>query len=150
MKRILFATLLSLYATSPALAWSNHALASYRAFERMPEVAQAAAVPAEPLESFLAAQAQPIAQFLAQQDAWAQAQLAHYPPLPAALRFDALVAKQGPQALRTAFLTALRVSPESRLALYIQPDPWAATPQAEPQAHEVVAAAVFFTHRKTE
>ena len=55
MKRILFATLLSLYATSPALAWSNHALASYRAFERMPEVAQAAAVPAEPLESFLAA-----------------------------------------------------------------------------------------------
>ena len=140
MKRILFATLLSLYATSPALAWSNHALASYRAFERMPEVAQAAAVPAEPLESFLAAQAQPIAQFLAQQDAWAQAQLAHYPPLPAALRFDALVAKQGPQALRTAFLTALRVSPESRLALYIQPDPWAATPQAEPLAHDIVNA----------
>ena len=58
-----------------ALAWSNHALASYRAFEGMPEVAQAAPVVAEPLESFLAAQAQPIAALLAQQDAWAQATL---------------------------------------------------------------------------
>jgi hypothetical protein len=51
--------------------------------------------------------------------------IAHYPPLPAALRFDALVAQARP-AWRCAprFLTALRVSPESRLALYIQPDPW--------------------------
>jgi len=140
MKRIVFATLLTLCTTGPALAWSNHALASYRAFEGMPEVAKAAAVPAEPLESFLAAQAQPIAQLLAQQDAWAQAQLPHYPPLPAPLRFDAQVAKQGPKALRTAFLTALRVSPESRLALYIQPDPWATAPQAEPLAHDTVSA----------
>ena len=140
MKHALFAALLTLCAASPALAWSNHAMASYRAFEGMPEVAQAAAVPAEPLESFLAAQAQPIAQLLVQQDAWAQAQLAHYPPLPAALRFDAQVAKQGPQALRKAFLTALRVSPESRLALYIQPDPWAAAPQAERLAHDTVSA----------
>ena len=73
MKRILFATLLTLCTTGPAMAWSNHALASYRAFEGMPEVARAATVPAEPLESFLAAQAQPIAQLLAQQDAWANA-----------------------------------------------------------------------------
>ena len=140
MKHTLFAALLTLCATSPALAWSDHAKASYRAFEGMPEVAQAAAVPAEPLESFLAAQAQPIAQLLAQQAAWAQAQLPHYPPLPAPLRFDAQVAKQGPQALRTAFLTALRVSPESRLALYIQPDPWATAPQAERLAHNTVSA----------
>ncbi len=140
MKRILFVALLALGNTGTALAWSNHALASYRAFEGMPEVAQAAPVVAEPLESFLAAQAQPIAALLAQQDTWAQAHMAHYPPLPAPLRFDAQVAKQGPVALRQAFLTALRVSPESRLALYVQPDPWAPPPQAEPLAHDAVSA----------
>ena len=140
MKRILFVALLALGNTGTALAWSNHALASYRAFEGMPEVAQAAPVVAEPLESFLAAQAQPIAALLAHQDTWAQAHMAHYPPLPAPLRFDAQVAKQGPVALRQAFLTALRVSPESRLALYVQPDPWAPPPQAEPLAHDAVSA----------
>ncbi len=141
MKRLLITTLLAVSATSPAWAWSNHALANYRAFEVLPEVAQAAAVPAEPLESFLAAQAQPIAALLDSQDAWARAHIAHYPPLPAALRFDAQVAQQGPQALRKAFLTALRVSPESRLALYVQPDPWAPAPDpATRLEHDVVSA----------
>lgn len=140
MKRLLLAALLALGNTGNALAWSNHALASYRAFEGMPEVAQAAPVVAEPLETFLAAQAQPIAALLARQDAWAQAHIAHYPPLPAPLRFDAQVAQQGPQALRKAFLTALRVSPESRLALYVQPDPWSTAPQAEPLAQDTVNA----------
>lgn len=140
MKRLFLAALLALGNTGSALAWSNHALASYRAFEGMPEVAQAAPVVAEPLESFLAAQAQPIAALLARQDAWAQAHIAHYPPLPAPLRFDAQVAQQSPQALRKAFLTALRVSPESRLALYVQPDPWSTAPQAEPLAHNTVSA----------
>ena len=140
MKRLLLAALLALGNTGNALAWSNHALASYRAFEGMPEVAQAAPVKAEPLETFLAAQAQPIAALLARQDAWAQAHIAHYPPLPAPLRFDAQVAQQGPQALRKAFLTALRVSPESRLALYVQPDPWSTAPQAEPLAQDTVNA----------
>ena len=140
MKRLLLAALLALGNTGSALAWSNHALASYRAFEGLPEVAQAAPVKADPLETFLAAQAQPIAALLARQDAWAQAHIAHYPPLPAPLRFDAQVAQQGPQALRKAFLTALRVSPESRLALYVQPDPWSTAPQAEPLAHNTVSA----------
>ena len=140
MKRLLVTALLTLSATSPAWAWSNHALASYRAFESMPQVAQAAPVAAEPLEAFLAAQAQPLAQLLSVQDAWAQQHIATYPPLPAALRFDPAVAAQGPQALRKAFLTALRISPQSRFALYVQPDPWAAPPQAERMAHDLVSA----------
>lgn len=140
MKRLLVTALLSLSATSPAWAWSNHALANYRAFEVMPEVAQAPAVRAEPFEAFLAAQAQPIAQLLADQNAWAQKNIAHYPPLPAPLRFDATVAQQGPEALRRAFLKALRISPQSRFALYVQPDPWAPAPQAERMAHDLVSA----------
>ena len=138
MKHLLLATALCLAA--PAWAWSNHALASYRAFEALPELAQAPRVPAEPLESFLAAQAAPIARLLAAQDTWAQQHLAHYPPLPAALRLDAAVARQGPQALRRAFLTALRISPESRLALYLQPDPWGAEPPQPAMAHDEVSA----------
>ena len=140
MKRLLVTALLTLSATSPAWAWSNHALASYRAFESMPQVAQAAPVAAEPLEAFLAAQAQPLAQLLTEQDTWAQQHIATYPPLPAALRFAPAVAAQGPQALRKAFLTALRISPQSRFALYVQPDPWAAPPQAERMAHDLVSA----------
>ena len=140
MKRLLVTALLTLSAASPAWAWSNHALASYRAFESMPQVAQAAPVAAEPLEAFLAAQAQPLAQLLSTQDAWAQQHIATYPPLPTALRFDPAVAAQGPQALRKAFLTALRISPQSRFALYVQPDPWAAPPQAERMAHDLVSA----------
>ncbi|HMN22258.1 MAG TPA: hypothetical protein PKA16_12810 [Ottowia sp.] len=140
MKHLLIAAALALLAASPARAWSNHALATYRAFEQMPEVTQAPAVTAEPLEDFLAAQAQPIAALLDAQDAWAHAHIEHYPPLPAALRFDPAVAQQGPQALRRAFLMALRVSPESRLALYLQPDPWGPDPSAEPMPHDAVSA----------
>jgi len=141
MQKILIAALLALGTASPALAWSNHALASYRAFEALPEVAQAAPVAAEPLEDFLRAQAAPVEALLASEDAWAQAHIAHYPPLPAPLRFDAQVARQGPEALRKAFLTALRASPESRLALYVQPDPWAPAPDpAARLEHDAVSA----------
>ncbi|MDY0106087.1 MAG: hypothetical protein RBS27_05405 [Giesbergeria sp.] len=139
MKHLLITTLLSL--STSAWAWSNHALASYRAFEVLPEVAQAASVTAEPLEDFLRAQAVPIEALLASQDAWAQAHIAHYPPLPAPLHFNAQVAQQGPQALRKAFLTALRISPESRFALYLQPDPWAPAPDpATRLEHDIVSA----------
>lgn len=140
MKRLLAAAALVLAASGPARAWSNHALASYRAFEHMPEVAQAAPVAAEPLEDFLATEADAIAALLARQEAWAQAQLDSYPPLPEALRFDPAVASAGPEALRRAFLEALRVSPESRLALYIQPDPWGPEPAGEPMPHDEVNA----------
>lgn len=116
-------------------------MATYRAFEAMPEVAQATPVAAEPLADFLRAQAAPIEALLASEEAWAQAHIAHYPPLPAALRFRAQVPQQSPEALRKAFLAALRVSPESRLALYVQPDPRAPAPApASLLEHDVVNA----------
>lgn len=138
--RLLLAIALVLAPAASAWAWSNHALAAYRAFEVLPEVRQATPVAAESLEDFLTAQAQPIAKLLAAQDAWAQQHIPHYPPLPAALRFDPGVASQGPQALRKAFLMALRVSPESRLALYVQPDPWGPPPTAGRMPHDEVSA----------
>ena len=110
-----------------ALAWSNHSFAAYRAFDAIPEVAQAAPVVVEPLEVFLKDQESAIERLLASQDQWAKANLEVYPPLPAALSFRANPAR-GDEARRLAFLTALRVAPNSRLALYIQPDPWSPAP----------------------
>jgi hypothetical protein len=118
---------LLVHVSGQALAWSNHTFAAYRAFDAMPEVAQAAPVQVEPLENFLKDQEIAIEKLLASQDNWAKANLEVYPPLPAALSFRANAARSD-EARRLAFLTALRVAPNSRLALYIQPDPWGPAP----------------------
>jgi hypothetical protein len=110
------------WSTGSVMAWSNHSYPAYRAFENMPEVAKAAPVTAEPLEAFLKAQEKQIESLLARQEDWAQKNLTVYPPRPAALAFKAKPAmSEGDR--RLAFLKALRVAPNSRFALYIQPDP---------------------------
>ncbi len=114
-------------AAGQALAWSNHSVAAYRAFEKMPEVANAARVTVEPLEAFLKAQEKSIEALLAGQEAWAQSHLDVYPPRPAALAFTAIPARTD-DARRKAFLMALRVAPNSKLALYVQPDPFSPRP----------------------
>ncbi|MDO9198003.1 hypothetical protein, partial [Rhodoferax sp.] len=128
MKRFALA-LISLigFAAGDALAWSNHSFAAYRAFEKMPEVANSAPVTVEPLETFLKTQESAIETLLAAQEAWAQSHLEVYPLRPATLAFKASPA-QTDEARRLAFLKALRVAPNSKLALYIQPDPWGPRP----------------------
>ena len=141
LKHFLSLTALALCSLHlPAQAWSNHALSSYRALEVLPEVRDAAPVRAEPLEAFLAAQGPAIARLLQAQEAWAREHIAHYPPLPPALRLDADHLPSAPKALRQAFLKALRVSPDSRLALYVQPDPHGTPPPGEAMPHEQVSA----------
>jgi hypothetical protein len=117
---------LSLSALLPqaALAWGNHSLATYRAFEKMPELVQAAPVTAETLESFLRAEELALEALLAADEAWARAKLEGYPVRPASLAFTADPARPDAQR-RLAFLKALRVALDSRFALYIQPDPQA-------------------------
>jgi hypothetical protein len=108
-----------------AQAWGSHSLASYRVFENMPEVANAAPVAAEPLESFLKAQGKAIEQLLAEQETWMLANVPNYPARPAALAYSSQsVAQPGTadEALRRAFLGALRVAQDSRLALYYELD----------------------------
>ncbi len=113
--------LLALALQAPAWAWSNHTLTTYRAFEAMAEVANAKPVRAESLEVFLKAQDQPLAQLLASQEAWARANMPHYAP-----RADRLVFRADPSRSdaerRQAFMSALRISPLSRFALFLQPD----------------------------
>ncbi len=119
---------LGLFASN-ALAWSNHTFPAYRAFENMPEVASAAPVTVEPLVVFLKAQEKSIEALLASQEVWAQRHLDSYPPRPAALAFKSDPARSD-EARQQAFLKALRVAPNSKMALFVQPDPWQAQPDA--------------------
>jgi hypothetical protein len=123
MKTIAYAlgALLGL-ASSTAGAWGNHTLAAYRALETMPEVAHAATVTVEPLEVFLKAEEKTIEALLASHEAWAAANLQSYPPRPAKLAFVANP-ERSDEARRLAFAHALRIAPNSRFALFIQPDP---------------------------
>ena len=120
---------LSLLISGPLWAWSNHTLVAYRALERMPEVANAPTVTVEPLAAFLRAEDQALEALLAGQEAWAAAHIADYPQRPAALAFSANP-QRSDDARRLAFLMALRVAPNSRFALYAQPDPRAPRPNA--------------------
>jgi hypothetical protein len=114
--------LLLVLLPTAAQAWGNHSPMCYRAFERMPEVAHAAAVKAEPLVDFLRAQESAIARTLDAQEAWAREHLKGHAPRPDALRFVAN-AKHSDADRRAAFLRALRLSPQAKLALYLQVDP---------------------------
>lgn len=124
----------------PALAqaWGNHTPMCYRAFEGMPEVAGAAAVKAEPLVDFLREQEAAIARTLDAQEAWAREHLKHHAARPDALRFIP-DARRSDAERRAAFLRALRLSAQTRLALYLQPDP------REPPSNRAPVAAAQVT-----
>lgn len=113
---------LALLLPGLAHAWGNHSPMCYRAFERMPEVANAPAVKAEPLTDFLRDQEGAIARELDAQERWAREHLKGHAPRPDALRFTP-DARRSDAERRVAFLRALRLSPQSRLALYLQTDP---------------------------
>lgn len=113
------ALLLSLLLAPRCLwAWSNHALGSYLALRQLPAVAEAPAVTVEPLEAFLAAEGPGLAKLLDEQERFAREHIRAYPPRPDALRFNA-----DPPGERRAFLMALRLNPQIRLAAAIQPEP---------------------------
>ncbi len=106
-----------------AFAWSQHALGIYRALLAMPGVNDAPAIPAESLESFLAAESEGIAKILDESEAWAVENVPTYPARPEALRFDPGGedgAQVSPAELRKRFLAAIRVNPNMVLDLYVQ------------------------------
>jgi hypothetical protein len=107
--------------SAPAWAGGSHTQASYRALEGLPELSQAPRAVVESLDSFLRAQEQTLEALLASQEAWAMATVEHYPALPDALAFVANP-QRNDEARRQAFLAALRVAPNSKLALFVEPD----------------------------
>ncbi|HBO2985199.1 TPA: phospholipase, partial [Pseudomonas aeruginosa] len=127
MKLLLRCLLLGAWVVSPSLwAWSNHTVGSYLALRELAAIREAPEVEVEPLEAFLAAERGGLAALLDEQEAYARAHIGNYPARPDALRFAA----DGEAGdLRQAFLAALRVNPEIRLALAIQPLPGQDQPQ---------------------
>lgn len=118
---VLMALALALFGNQQAHAWGEHRYATYRAFENMPEVAQASAVKVESFATFLKAEEKSIETLLAQQDEWAKKSLDFYPALPADLVFKA-DPKRSDEERKKAFQMALRIAPNSPLALYYQID----------------------------
>lgn len=116
-------------AAASAFAWSNHAMVTYRALERMPELAATVQVAAEPLEAFLKNEDKAIEELLQAEEEWARNAVDAYPPRPEALAYRANATLSDAERRRN-FLRALRIAPESRLALYLQPDPWGPAPDA--------------------
>lgn len=127
MKLLLRCLLLGAWVVSPSLwAWSNHTVGSYLALRELAAIREAPEVEVEPLEAFLAAERGGLAALLDEQEAYARAHIGNYPARPDALRFAA----EGEAGdLRQAFLAALRVNPEIRLALALQPLPGQDQPQ---------------------
>jgi len=119
--RTLCLTLAWCVVGTPVWAGGNHAQASYRALEGMPELSQAPRATVESLDSFLRAQEKTLEALLASQEAWAMASVESYPALPDALAFVANP-QRSDEARRQAFLAALRVAPNSKLALFLEPD----------------------------
>ncbi|HBO2545767.1 TPA: phospholipase [Pseudomonas aeruginosa] len=127
MKLLLRCLLLGAWVVSPSLwAWSNHTVGSYLALRELAAIREAPEVEVESLEAFLAAERGGLAALLDEQEAYARAHIGNYPARPDALRFAA----EGEAGdLRQAFLAALRVNPEIRLALALQPLPGQDQPQ---------------------
>lgn len=140
MRSFLAALLVLALLPTAARAWGNHSPMCYRAFERMPDVAQAALVKAEPLVDFLRSQEAAIARTLDAQEAWAREHLNQHAPRPDALRFVPDPQRSDAER-RAAFLRALRLSPQVRLALYLQVDPRDGEPTKPLLAPSVVSAA---------
>jgi hypothetical protein len=99
-----------------------HTPASYRALEVMPEVADVGRVTVESLDNFLRFQEKTLEALLASQEAWAVATLEFYPQSPPDLAFVARP-QRSEEARRAAFLRALRISPNTKFALFYEPDP---------------------------
>lgn len=138
MKQVLVA-LVALFSlgNTAAWAWSNHSLVAYRALETMPEVAKAAPVTVEPLEAFLKAEEKAIEALLARQEAWARKTIEPYAARPDTLAFAANPARSD-DARRLAFMMALRISPNSKFALFVQPDARTVPEPAALLAHAAV------------
>ncbi|MDD0842802.1 phospholipase [Pseudomonas sp. Gutcm_11s] len=100
--------------SSHALAWSNHSLGSLLSLQDQPELRQEVKV--EPLEAFLSDQAPAIEQLLDEQERYAREHFSYYPARPDELRWQAA----GAGDRRTAFLQALRINPDIKLASFIQ------------------------------
>lgn len=117
MKYLALALSLSLAGLpSAALAWSNHAMGTALALAGLPQIKDAPPVSVESLESFLEEEGVALEQLLDEQEEFFRDSLPDYPARPDDLRW---IPTHGGDH-RKAFLMALRVNPEIKLAYFVQ------------------------------
>lgn len=105
-------------ASHPAVAWEHHPLITGPVLSTMPEMMDAAAVPAVSLESFLLEVEQELAEFLEGEETWARTNLGAYKGRPEALAFEATGQAED---IVERFFRAIRVNPDIRTPLYVSP-----------------------------
>jgi len=121
-----------LMALPAATAWEHHPLLTRPILETMAEVDGADEAEAVSLEAFLVATEADLAVLLAEEEAWARANLPWYAPRPEALAFQAT---GNPADIRDRFLLAIRINPNTKTPLYVSPlaeDSSAAKGQLDP------------------
>ncbi len=118
-KRIvtLLTVLVVLFSPVALMAWSEHPLITHPSMASLPEVSAAKPIPAESIETLLAAEGEGLAKLLVEEEIWAGSHLEWYPPLPNALKF---AADGDPQDIRERFCRAIRINPRVRFPLYLQ------------------------------
>ncbi|MDH4609883.1 phospholipase [Pseudomonas sp. BN102] len=140
MKYLALALSLSLAGLpSAALAWSNHALGTALALAGLPQIKDAPMVEVESLESFLEEEGVALEQFLDEQEEFFRDNLPDYPSRPDDLRW---IPTHGGDH-RRAFLMALRVNPEIKLAYFVQ-----ALPGMDWNGHTPMDASEVLVFRK--
>jgi len=98
------------------VAWEHHPLVTEPVVATMPEVAEAPLAEAVPLEAFLLAVEEDLAELLAREEAWARSNLSWYAPRPDALAFEAT---GNAEDVRDRFFRAIRINPNTKTPLYL-------------------------------
>jgi len=114
---LLVSTLASSMLSGQVFAWAEHSLITYPVLKNMPEVMNAAPVKAEVLSDFLDAEGEGIVELLAQDELWLRENMPYYMPRPDALAFKNEGTSQEKVA---AFVKAIRINPDARLAPFLQ------------------------------
>jgi hypothetical protein len=116
---IFFITLFLLYQLVPVkvVAWSDHSLMTHAALKNHPLFANSTAVEVKSLENFLKEVEYKLPAFLKTQEQWSIENLTNYKPCPEELLFKAT---GNPDDILARFFSAIRINPNSKLALYRQ------------------------------
>ncbi len=111
-----FMVMAGLLVVAEVRAWSNHAILAWPQLRDTPQLVELQ-VAAEPLSSFVEAEAAEIVVALEQSEQWAQSYLPAYAPTPSALRPTVSGLQEDPLG---AFLGAIRVNPQLDYPLFVQ------------------------------
>lgn len=114
VKRVSIILFFLISISTAVYPWQHHPIFTKLVVETLPEVKDVNPVPAEPLEQFLIAEGQKIAQTLTNVENWAKKNIPMYAPCPP----DLLFPPTNNTEIRTRFFKAIRINPNTKTPLY--------------------------------